>query len=265
MKALPLAVATCLLAGLAASAQEPQTQQVRVRPRPYATAEVPAAAVELPMLEGPLAIVEVRVNGQGPFRFGVDTGAAGGARISQTLVDKLGLQAVGQAMTGDPSGKSRRTIQVFEIDQLKVGDAVFGKVPAAAGDYSAVGVDGILGNGLFSEYLLTLDYPRRRVRIERGELPPADNKTILGFEAPQGIPTVHLRLGEVDAEAHVDSGNSRQEIVVPASLIPRLKLAAEPVPAGKGRTLFNEFEIQQAPLAGNLVLGSYELSNPKID
>ncbi|HVR95760.1 MAG TPA: hypothetical protein VMW27_04050, partial [Thermoanaerobaculia bacterium] len=46
---------------------------------------------------------------------------------------------------------------------------------------------------------------------------------------------------------------------------PRLKLAAEPVPAGKGRTLFNEFEIQQAPLAGNLVLGSYELSNPKID
>jgi hypothetical protein len=217
------------------------------------------------MLDGALAVVEVRVNGQGPFRFGIDTGAAGGARVSQSLADKLGLPVVGQAMAGDPSGKSRRAVPIVEIGQLTVGNAVFGKVPAGAGDFSPLGIDGILGFGLFSEHRLTLDYPHRRVRIERGELPPADGRTILSFEAPYGIPTVHLTLGGVDAEAHIDSGNTREEIVVPAALAGKLKLAAEPVSIGKARTGFNEFEIRQAPLDGKLALGAYELTNPKID
>lgn len=267
MRALPLAVVSCLLAGPAAPAwtQEVQTQSAEDRRLPYEAVQLPDAPVELPMLEGRLAIVEVRVNGQGPYRFGIDTGAAGGARISRSLADKLGLPVVGEAMAGDPSGKSRRAIPIVEIGRLAVGDAVFSKVQGGASDFGALGIDGLLGIGLFSESLLTLDYPHRRVRIERGELPPADGKKTLSFEAQQGIPTVSLRLGEVEAKAHIDSGNTREEIVVPAFLASRLKLAAEPVLIGKARTNFNEFEIRQAALAGKLVLGAYELSNPKID
>lgn len=268
MRALRYAVAVCLTVCFAASAQQqqqPQPQRVRERPRPYQTAELASPAVEVPMLDGRLAIVEVQVNGQGPFRFGIDTGAAGGGRIDRSLMEKLGLQVVGQAMAGDASGKGRSTIDLVEIGKLSVGDAVFSGVRAAVGDYAELGVAGILGIGLFSEHLLTLDYPRRRVRIERGELPPADGQRIVGFDMPLGIPSVRLRIGETEVDAHIDSGNTRSEIVVPASLVGRLKLAAEPVAIGKARTRFNEIEIRQAPLAGSVVLGSYELRNPRVD
>lgn len=265
MKALRLAVAACLIASVIVSAQEPQDRRVRREaPRAYAAAEVPAA-VEVPMLEGPLAVVEVRIDGQGPFRFGIDTGAAGGGRVDRKVMERLKLAVVGQAMAGDPSGKNRRSVDIVRIGKLSVGGASFRDVHATAGDYSALGVDGILGVGLFSEHLLTLDYPRRKVRIERGELPPADGRRILGFEAPLGIPTVKLRVGDVEVDAHVDSGNTRSEIVVPASLASRLKLAAEPVSIGTARTAFNEIEVRQAPLAGTLVLGSYALPDPRID
>ncbi|HEX7181338.1 MAG TPA: retropepsin-like aspartic protease [Thermoanaerobaculia bacterium] len=265
MKVLRLAVAACLTLSVAASAQEPQPIRRREAPRAYAAVEVPAAAVEVPMLDGPLAVVEVRIDGQGPFRFGIDTGAAGGGRIDQKVVEKLKLPVAGQAMAGDPSGKNRRSVDIIRIGKLSVGEAVFRDVNATAGDYSDLGIDGILGVGLFSEHLLTLDYPRRKVRIERGELPPADGRRILGFEAQRGVPTIRLRVGEVEVDAHIDSGNTRSEIVVPASLAGQLKLAAEPVSIGTARTGFNQFEVRQAPLAGTLVLGSYELPNPKID
>ena len=270
MRALRCAIACCLTTCLAASAQQPpqpqpRLQRAREMPRPYQAAELAGTAVEVPMLEGRLAIVEVRVNGQGPYRFGIDTGAAGGARIDKSLIEKLGIQIVGQARAGDTSGANRTTVDLVEIGKLAVGDAVFSGVRAAVGDYVELGVTGILGIGLFSEHLLTLDYPHRRVRIERGELPPADGLKILGFDAPFGIPSVRLRLGGVEVEAQIDSGNTRNEIVVPASLTSRLKLAAEPVVIGKARTRFNEIEIRQAPLAGALVLGSYELRDPRID
>lgn len=268
MRALRCAVVCYFAICLAASAQQqpqPQPQPVRERPRPFKAAELPSAAVEVPMLDGGLAIVEVQINGQGPFRFGIDTGAAGGGRIDKSLKEKLGLQVVGQAMAGDSTGKNRSTVELVEIGKLTVGDAVFSGVRAAVGDYSELGVVGILGIGLFSEHLLTLDYPRRRVRIERGDLPPADGQKILGFDTPLGIPSVRLRIGEVEVDAHIDSGNTRSEIVVPASLVGRLKLSAEPVVVGKARTRFNEIDIRQAPLAGSLVLGSYELRDPRVD
>jgi hypothetical protein len=52
--------------------------------------------------------------------------------------------------------------------------------------------DGVLGIGLFKDYLLVLDYPARRVRIEKGELPPTDGREVLDFEERRGIPIVKL-------------------------------------------------------------------------
>jgi hypothetical protein len=267
MKILILALVLLLGLGLAVHAlQQAVSQPAGPRPLPYKTFEMPASAVEVPMLDGLLAIVEVRINGQGAYRFGIDTGAAGGAIINQSLADKLGLPVVGQAMTGDPSGKSRHAVNLVGIDKLEVGGATFGGLTASGSQFEALGVDGILGIRLFSESLLTLDYPHHRVRIERGELPAADGKTVLTYDGRMGgIPMITLHLGDAEVQAHVDSGNTRSEIVVPAALTSRLKFSAEPVSVGKAKTVSNELDVRQAPLAGNLVLGSYELQNPRVD
>src|SRR5439155_26218131 len=80
-------------------------------------------------------------------------------------------------------------------------------------------VDGILGFALFTEYLLTLDYPAMQVRLARGALPPSNRTDILNVEIENRVPIIELAIGKVRVRAHVDSGNFvsgfilREEIV----------------------------------------------------
>src|SRR6185295_2496999 len=223
------------------------------------------------MLSAENVLVEVRIDGKGPYRFALDTGAAGGGRIGSALAKDLGLKVVGQAMAGDPSGKNVERIDIVEAGTLAVGDATFSAVklpvrdlPAAPGRTQPE-FDGVLGIGLFRDYLLTLDYPARRVRIEKGELPPADGREVLGFEDRYGIPSIKLQVGDLEVAADVDSGNMRGELVLPASYIGKVPLEKDPVVVGRGRTGFNEFEIKQAPLKGAVRIGSQSVERPLVD
>lgn len=236
--------------------------------RSYETLDLRSPVVEVPMLDAPMVTVEVRVNGQGPFRFELDTGAPGGGVISKALAEKLRLPKVGKVEIGDPSGKNRREVDVVRIGTLTVGDLTLHKIRAEVDDFERrppeEKVDGVLGIGLFEELLLTLDYPRKRLRIERGAL-AAEGPGIVPFDNADGIPTLRMRIGDQEIETHVDSGNMAAEIVLPASLIGKIPLAAEPVVVGKARTAFNEFEIRQAPLAATVVIGGLEVPNPRVD
>lgn len=217
------------------------------------------------MLAGDEAAVEVRINGKGPYRFLLDTGAAGGGRISESLADTLALKKVGQALSGDPTGKNRTTIDIVEADSLAIGDAVFRRAHLGIRDFGRPGFDGILGIGLFEEFLLTLDYPRQRVRIEKGDLPAADGKAVLAFENRRGIPQIRLKVGDQDVAVDVDSGNQKGELVLPASYIGKVPLEKEPTVVSRGRTGYNEFEIKQAPLKGALQVGGQTVEQPLVD
>jgi hypothetical protein len=256
-----LALAGCL--SFAVNAQEP-IRRMGPPPRPFTSAEMPGASVEVPMLAGEEVAVEVRINGKGHYRFLLDTGAAGGGRISQFLAGTLGLKTVGQAISGDPTGKNRETVDVVEADSLTIGEAAFSRVHLSARDFGRPGFDGILGIGLFEDFLLTLDYPRQRVRIEKGSL-PADGKDVLAFENPHGIPQIHLKVGDQDVAVDVDSGNRNGELVLPASYIGKVPLEKDPVVVGHGRTGYNEFEIKQAPLKGALQVGGHAVEHPLVD
>ncbi|MGE5179369.1 MAG: serine hydrolase, partial [Bacteroidota bacterium] len=142
--------------------------------RPGAT-HLPEGGVRVPMeWAGHVASVSVMLNGQGPFRFGIDTGAAGCARIDTDLARRLGLAQIGETMVGDPSGKNMKRAAVVQIDSLEIGGARFTAVPATSGDMAGrvMGdrVDGILGFGLFADCLWTLDYPALRMTLARGGL-----------------------------------------------------------------------------------------------
>jgi Aspartyl protease len=275
MKSHPVAVmlAGCLLALIP---PDRLTAQAQIRrqgppPRPFEQVEMPASATEVAMQSTDNVLVEVRINGKGPYRFALDTGAAGGGRIGRGLADQLGLKVVGQAISGDPSGKNRETVDIVEAGSLALGDATFHGVKLAVRDLPAPPgkpapeFDGVLGIGLFQDHLLTLDYPAGRVRIETGELPPADGREILEFENPRGIPKVRLKVGDLEVEADVDSGNMRGELVLPASYIGKVPLDGEPKVVGHGRTVSNEFEIKQAPLQGAVWIGGQSVERPLVD
>jgi hypothetical protein len=240
-------------------------------PRPFERAEMPSGSTEVPMLSEKRVLVEVRIDGKGPYRFALDTGAAGGGRISRGLADRLGLKVVGQAMTGDPSGKNRRTVDVVEAGSLAVGGLTVmgvkltvGVLPPVPG-HPETEMEGVLGVGLFEDHLLTLDYPARKVRIETGSLPPADGREVLDFENPRGVPSVRIQVGDLEVAADVDSGNSRGELVLPASYLGKVPLEGEPKVVGHGRTNFNEIEIQQARLKGAVRIGAHSVERPLVD
>src|ERR1700712_5595814 len=73
--------------------------QIQVRwesqaPRPFGHSEMAPPSSELAMLAGGDVMLEVQVDGKGPYRFLLDTGASGGGRINRPLAGTLGLQVV---------------------------------------------------------------------------------------------------------------------------------------------------------------------------
>ena len=229
---------------------------------------VPAKGVSLEMLHsGHLPVVTAMVNGQGPFRFAIDTGAAGSLRLDSTLVARLGLEKVGEVRGGDPSGRNSRVMDLVEVQSLEIGGARFEGMTAAVRDYNErrMGdpVDGILGFGLFADCLLTLDYPGNRVKIERGELPAANGRDVLAFGLERGVPSVRLQVDSLWVNADVDAG-SMGGFSLPASFADRLPLASAPRVVGRARTVSNEFEITAAELRGTVRLGANEFPGPTI-
>jgi Aspartyl protease len=238
-------------------------------PKPYSGFEMSSPVIEVPMLAGDEVLLEVRVDGKGPYRFALDTGAARGGRIDGKLAKALGLPVVGRALTGDPTGKNRQDVEIVQARTLTLGGASFRDVELLARDFQSgpgTTLDGVLGIGLFKELLLTLDYPARRVRLETGELPLSEgHPEVLDFTDPHGVPEIALKIGDVELRADVDSGNMKGEVVLPASYIGKVPLEKAPEVVGHGRTSFNEFEIKQAPLKGALHIAGQTVENVRVD
>lgn len=247
-----------------------KNDRVRLVRKPASTSAASAAVVELPMLfRGPMPAVEVKVNGKGPFLFAIDTGAGGAGRVDSSLVEKLSLPEVGEARGSDGSGANARSMKVIQVDSISFGDLEFRNLSLPSRDYntspSLPRIDGILGFNLFSDYLLTLDYAAKRVRIEKGQLPEPNGAEILNFESPRGIPVVELQVNDAKLKAHIDSGNTVGEFMLPASLAEKLNFVSPPVTVGKARTVSSEIEIKQGQMKGSIRLGRFEFTEPTIN
>jgi hypothetical protein len=223
---------------------------------------------EMPMLfRGTSPAVNVTVNGKGPFLFLIDTGGQGKARADVSLVGQLGIAPVAHAVSGDGSGRNNRRLDVVELDRLNVGGVEFRHVPALSREYNRSAklppIAGILGYNLFDGYLLTLDFIARRVRLERGALPPADGKTVLDYESPYDTPIVEMTMGGLRLVADVDSGDIGG-ITFPQALAQALPHIGDPRVVGTGRTISNEFQVSEVKLRGNLRIGEHELTDPVV-
>src|ERR1700674_483799 len=54
---------------------------------------------------GLMPVIEVKLNGQGPFAFAIDTGGGMQADIDPSIATQLKLVPNGKVLTGDPSGE----------------------------------------------------------------------------------------------------------------------------------------------------------------
>ena len=231
-------------------------------------AQSQTVAVAPMQFRGLMPVIEVKLNGQGPFAFMIDTGAGMQADVDTSVAVRLKLRSNGRAINGDPSGENDREVDTARIDTITFGGTEFRNVTAVirpqriTKDYPEV--DGILGFALFTDYLLTLDYPAMQVRLARGALPPANGADILSFEIENRIPVIEVAIGKLRVRAHVDSGNFVAGFILPEELVEQLQLLSPPVTVGRARSVSNQIELKQAQLKGTIQIGRFDYPQPMI-
>lgn len=210
--------------------------------------DVPAGGAEVPVtLVNRRPTVEVRVDGRGPFRFIVETGAPWSA-LTPAAIGELGLVA-------DAGG-------AFHLDSVALGGAVLRDFRVASLELPWSDVHGVLGLNAYRDLLLTVDYPASRVRLEKGALPDPD-----GVELLRAIPVgpfwgVRVDVAGREVDAVLDTQSEHAFSAVP-TLAEGLPLEAAPVltgyAAGPGIGLQ---DLGTARLAGDVRLGGYTFRRP---
>jgi hypothetical protein len=120
-------------------------------------------------LQGNLVLVDVAVNDV-PGRFLLDTGA-GVTLLGQAFADRLGLKAADRSAGFGAGGDVALTI--VRVESLSVAGLVDRDVSCMVMDLGELGtrigtaIDGVLGFDFFGTGILHIDYPARRVTIER--------------------------------------------------------------------------------------------------
>jgi aspartyl protease len=225
--------------------------------------------LEIPMqFDGGMPTVEVMINGQGPFVFGFDTGAQAGPRIDNSLVEKLGLKSTGQVQATDPSARNPQSSETYKLESLSVGALRLADVTVAGRNYKnsprPLKIDGVLGLNALADYLVTLDFPAKKLRIAKGELPKSDGQEILDYKNAAGIAQLEISVGDKKIQAHLDSGNAIGAFVFPTAFAEKLSFSGEPRVVGRARSASGDMEIKQAQLKDVIRLGRHEFPESTI-
>jgi predicted aspartyl protease len=154
-------------------------------------------------------VAAVMVDGRGPFRFIIDTGA-NHSTISPHLAAVLGLQpSIQQAMRVIGITGTAEVASVL-IEKLQVGDLVIShsRLPIIEAPIMA-GADGILGAAGLQDERLLVDFRHNRVVITRshGDSVPWGFTRVRATQLKGGLLSVPGEVGDVRVAAVIDTGS----------------------------------------------------------
>lgn len=172
---------------------------------------VAAALVAEPIpvkTRGPLLLAEVRLNGQGPFRMVVDTGASS-CSITPKVARRLHLTADYKVQDISPTGnriiEGTRSVEV-QIGTTVAKDVEFLLQPMDALGDAALDLDGVIGQTLLARYDYLLDYHSRQLILDSEE--PAGGQRLQFSLASKRILLQAMNPDEGSLRLVLDSGAS---------------------------------------------------------
>ena len=127
-------------------------------------ADEPATKLDTIQSRGEHMMAPVRINGQGPFNFLLDTGANVSC-VSRRLAERLDLKTVEQVQVHTVVGVRSRPM--VRLDLLQIGPRDRRNVRAPSLPISADEIDGVLGVDWLKGQRLTLDFKSRSMEITR--------------------------------------------------------------------------------------------------
>ncbi|WP_197277049.1 retropepsin-like aspartic protease [Sphingomonas profundi] len=132
------------------------------------TLEVSGDAIDARQIETRMTVA-VRVNGQGPYRFVVDSGADRSV-IGADLARRLALPPEAAVTLHGMAGASR--VATVRIDRLTVGASDIPDIVAPALAERHLGAQGLLGIDALAEQRLMLDFEKRTITVQDARKPP---------------------------------------------------------------------------------------------
>ena len=200
-----------------------------VLPEVLKSPDEPPAAVDLTKEASDFLVAPVKINGAGPFRFVVDTGASTSC-VSKVLAAALGLPAGPPIQVHTTVGRRARPSAV--LDEIEVGARIRRKVNAPVLPMDAFGVDGVLGVDWLKGQRLTLDFAAKRLEV--GKSRPEESargRVVVEARRRAGqLTIVDAELNGRSISALIDSGS---EFSMANTPLRRLMESVDPDMAGK--------------------------------
>ena len=205
-------------------------------------------------------VIPVMIDGKGPFRFLVDTGA-NGSMISARLVETLGLVPGPGKLERVEGVTGTQPLPWVLIRRLRVGRIVKTNVrmPICASPI-VTHLGGILGMAGFGPVRIAVDFRHDRVAIDRSS--PGMLWGFLDIHArrtPGGLLMIPARVGGVYAEAVIDTGSpdTLGNFALRRALLERGRLGATTPIYGVTR----QVSIGASALAPSMILGPAEIEH----
>jgi predicted aspartyl protease len=147
--------------------------------------------------------LEVKLNDHAA-RLQIDTGA-GGLVVSRSVAERAGLKADSKIEMGGIGDQGVKSGYTAFADSIRIGGLEFQNCAVQVLDSKdVVDVDGLVGMDVFSNFLVTLDYPMRKVAL--GPLPPRPGESAA---APVSLKT--------NTESEEDEDSAEQATGAPQS------------------------------------------------
>jgi hypothetical protein len=211
-------------------------------------------------------LVPITVNGQGPFRFVLDTGA-NRTVLTPRLAATLGLEvsASRKAILSGVTGSA--TVPTVYVEQVKAGDVVLERQHLPVADSLSPDVQGILGVDALADTRIRVEFDSAKIQIRRahGGAAGADGLTRIPTQCRlKRLLMIKATVGRVPVSAVFDTGS--QYTLANAALRARLGLPAR-VAASNATEVIGETLARQ-PGEKHVVpmirMGSMQTLNPTV-
>lgn len=206
--------------------------------------------------------VSARVNGDGPFRFAVDTGASGIGRADASLVKKFALPITGEGHNSD--GIATAAVDMVRLTSLELGGKRMENVDVITRDYASrmppdAAFSGIIGREFFADGLLVIDYPARMLTFSRAQTLEQADKGALGYDRPF---RVAVTINGVETPGNLDTG-ANVNFVLPLELFKQVS-DSKLEPASQGTLTNSVVETFKSIVRGPFAIGEVNASDIEV-
>jgi predicted aspartyl protease len=203
-----LALSGVWSASLAPATEVPATASILApgTPPPVAADTGPEFATPTTMDRIGRIVAPVMINGRGPFKMMVDTGA-NRSLITTTVADSLGIDYLSAPQVTMNGVTGSAVVPAVLIERLEAGALVFEGLQVPVLPPHLVGdMDGILGIAGLREQRLVVDFDRDRVTISSGKLWDDGLLRIDAHRVAGGLLAAKARVGRIRVIAVMDTG-----------------------------------------------------------